>query len=599
MKKFCILPVIVALAFFVSCQKQQTEEERRAEIDREVQQKLDAERQAQEKNQLAQRQADLEAREKALAEKEAAAQRKPETESPSPTERIAREAPESRGAKSYDMFYTRLERYGDWRETSDYGYVWQPRDAARRGWRPYTNGHWVYSDAGWTWISEEPFGWATYHYGRWVRLRNIGWVWVPGEEWAPAWVSWRTGNEFVGWAPLPPEARFDRRSGIHKWADNYYDIGPDQYCFVSQREFGSPRVDRAVVPVERNVTIVNQTTNVTNITYNNTTIVNQGPSYDELRVRSQEPIQRYRLERRTEVNEEASHPVVRGDVLEVSAPIITAEITQRPRTTKAPITQVTVERGWAPGSNQAAAQEARAKMKAEATVPPDAPPKTFVKPAAATTMPTATAAPSATASPMKRSTHFSPAATPMLAASQTPTLRPRLTATPTVSATITPGIRAEKHPTPNPAALPSSTAAITEPQPTATPPAKSLETPERVPSITSPHRPSASATATPTASAGVPQAQREEKSGERKQLRGVESRRQKFEPRRTVPMTSSASPTPAPTSTSSPSSPSISLPSASPGEKLTKEEKKKQKRQRREAAQTGETISPSPSATPE
>src|SRR5207248_1104167 len=112
---------------------------------------------------------------------------------------------------------TQLDQYGDWRETSDYGYVWQPRQAQSRTWRPYTDGHWVYTDVGWTWISEEPFGWATYHYGRWTRLRNIGWVWVPGDEWAPAWVSWRKSNAYVGWAPLPPEARFDRGTGIHNW----------------------------------------------------------------------------------------------------------------------------------------------------------------------------------------------------------------------------------------------------------------------------------------------------------------------------------------------------------------------------------------------
>src|SRR5207245_161040 len=80
------------------------------------------------------------------------------------------------------------------------GDVWQPGQAQSRTWRPYTDGHWVYTDVGWTWVSEEPFGWATYHYGRWTRLRNIGWVWVPGDEWAPAWVSWRKSSDYVGWA---------------------------------------------------------------------------------------------------------------------------------------------------------------------------------------------------------------------------------------------------------------------------------------------------------------------------------------------------------------------------------------------------------------
>ena len=171
---------------------------------------------------------------------------------------------------SYATFYRKLDPYGDWMETSDYGYVFQPRQAAQsRDWRPYTNGRWVYTDAGWTWISDEKFGWATYHYGRWIRLRSVGWVWVPGEQWAPAWVSWRKGNDYVGWAPLPPEAQFDRRIGIRNWADNYYDIGPGQYAFVPTNEFGRQLPPSEIVPRERNVTIINQTTNVTNITYNN------------------------------------------------------------------------------------------------------------------------------------------------------------------------------------------------------------------------------------------------------------------------------------------------------------------------------------------
>jgi hypothetical protein len=29
-------------------------------------------------------------------------------------------------------------------------------------------------------------------------------VWIPGYEWAPAWVSWRYGPSYVAWAPLGP-----------------------------------------------------------------------------------------------------------------------------------------------------------------------------------------------------------------------------------------------------------------------------------------------------------------------------------------------------------------------------------------------------------
>ena len=79
-------------------------------------------------------------------------------------------------------------------------------------------------------------------------MRQFGWVGVPGNEWAPAWVSWRKSDDYVGWAPLPPEATFDRRAGIHQWADNNYDLGPEEYAFVSPNEFGPQRMEKTVVP---------------------------------------------------------------------------------------------------------------------------------------------------------------------------------------------------------------------------------------------------------------------------------------------------------------------------------------------------------------
>lgn len=120
-------------------------------------------------------------------------------------------APTARADVSVEVFYDSLDAYGDWVEVGDYGYCWAPRDVGS-DWRPYTDGEWAYTDAGWTWVSDEPYGWAVYHYGRWLRTESIGWVWVPGEEWGPAWVSWRRSPEYVGWAPLPPEARFSRSS---------------------------------------------------------------------------------------------------------------------------------------------------------------------------------------------------------------------------------------------------------------------------------------------------------------------------------------------------------------------------------------------------
>jgi hypothetical protein len=433
MNRFVVVLATGALAL-AGCQKQQTEAERNADVEREVQARLTAEHQAQEQQRLAQRQGELDAREKALADKQHAADtsaRERVAEAPAAQ---AYQAPPGAG-ESYSVFYTRLEPFGAWLDTPTYGYVWQPRAASEsRSWRPYADGRWVYTDAGWMWISEEPFGWATYHYGRWTRLRGIGWVWVPGDEWAPAWVSWRVSNDYVGWAPLPPEAQFEARVGIHNWADNYYDIGPEQYCFVPTREIGTERLERVVVPPEQNVTIVNQTTNVTNITYNNTVVVNQGPNYDELRARSQQPIQRLRLERHTTVAAENSRPVVRGEVVEVAAPVIVrAQPVEHPPMVKQKVSETVVEHGWERVADQPAAQQARAKIKSEATPPPNAPSKTFVKPAPVAGQARAASPVSvATAAPIARSTTTPPA--PPAAASPAATAPARRVARPAPTA---------------------------------------------------------------------------------------------------------------------------------------------------------------------
>src|SRR6266446_10914186 len=144
MKKFSILAAVIATAVFVSCQKQQTEEERNAEVERRVQQRLAAEHQAEQQQQLAQRQSELDAREKELADKEAAAAKAPPRQTPfSSTPNRMRSASGDNATASYSTFYTKLEPQGVWRETSTYGYVWQPQEAQEsRSWRPYTNGHW-------------------------------------------------------------------------------------------------------------------------------------------------------------------------------------------------------------------------------------------------------------------------------------------------------------------------------------------------------------------------------------------------------------------------------------------------------------------------
>jgi hypothetical protein len=174
------------------------------------------------------------------------------------------------------FFYDELSPYGEWVRHPQYGWVWFPRHVQAR-WRPYSLGRWVESDYGWTWVSDEPFGWATYHYGRWAWDPQIGWLWVPGTVWGPAWVAWQQGNGYVGWAPLPPAVGFEIGVGIRLGGFNLtVGIAPRDYAFVEERRFLDSRIGGYVVPTARNVTIINHTTNVTNYTVVNDRVINHG-----------------------------------------------------------------------------------------------------------------------------------------------------------------------------------------------------------------------------------------------------------------------------------------------------------------------------------
>ncbi|PZR76165.1 MAG: hypothetical protein DLM73_03330 [Chthoniobacterales bacterium] len=320
---------------------------------------------------------------------------------------------EARTDISVDFFYDNLGSGGNWVEVGDYGYCWQPTiSVSNRSWRPYSDGYWAYTDVGWTWVSYEDFGWATYHYGRWTRVRDRGWFWVPGREWAPAWVSWRTGGDYIGWAPLPPrgggEVVYDNRP-INAQVDIDFDIGPDYYNFVDIRYIGEPVLRERIIASDRNVTYISSTVNVTNITYSNNQVYNYGPDYNRVSRYSARPIQRLTLEREANVDVSAAARSnalmkVQGDKLVVAAPqvLIKPPSPIAPKVVKEKITAPTFEHGWT-GDAKAEA-ELKQKIKAEdpkAVAPPTVKPRDGAEvtqsPAASPAAATATATPASSA----------------------------------------------------------------------------------------------------------------------------------------------------------------------------------------------------------
>ncbi len=112
--------------------------------------------------------------------------------------------------------YAELDHFGSWENYPEYGNVWFPAGVAP-GWAPYSDGYWT-SVGGWgnTWVDAAPWGYAPFHYGRWVSFGRR-WGWCPGRvsahpAWAPALVAWYGGADWgaslgdggpvYGWVPL-------------------------------------------------------------------------------------------------------------------------------------------------------------------------------------------------------------------------------------------------------------------------------------------------------------------------------------------------------------------------------------------------------------
>jgi hypothetical protein len=290
---------------------------------------------------------------------------------------------ESDSAGTYDVFYDRLAPDGRWLYDDDYGYVWQPNVAeSTADWRPYADGHWVWTDRGWYWDSNEDFGWATYHYGRWIQVAGVGWVWVPGDQWAPAWVSWRQtdDDDYVGWAPLPPEASFNVSVGFHPWCDSYYDIGPAAFAFIRIGDFCRPSYREFFAPPQQNLVLINRTTNITNVTYNNSVVYNYGPQYQRVsqlaQQRAGQQVPNYKINYAVQKQRNAAFKTaVQGNQLNVLAPPqkLKAVAAAEPKVAKQ-LGRAQVERGWQ-NVPQAQAQQLRHQFAQKAQVPQTLPTK--------------------------------------------------------------------------------------------------------------------------------------------------------------------------------------------------------------------------------
>lgn len=180
-------------------------------------------------------------------------------------------------------FYNELAPYGQWVPSPMYGSVWIPN--VGQDFQPYaTDGHWVVTEFGNTWVSDYPWGWAPFHYGRWYFDNQFGWAWIPGSDWGPAWVSWRSGGGYYGWAPLGPGLDINVNINIPA---PYWTFVPQVY--ITSPYLYSYRVARPnVVNIYQNTTIIN------NIYRSNNRAYVYGPNRGEIEriTRSNVPVYR-------------------------------------------------------------------------------------------------------------------------------------------------------------------------------------------------------------------------------------------------------------------------------------------------------------------
>ena len=204
-----------------------------------------------------------------------------------------RGTPEARAWDDLDIgyFYDYLEPWGHWVRHPSHGFVWIPRSMPYN-WRPYTQGKWLWSDFGWAWASNEPWGWACFHYGRWGYLSHLGWYWVPGKTWGPSWVAWRLSPSAIGWAPLPPDVRLDPRYGINSLP---FALDDHAWVFVDYNWFTHTNLSQYVLPYERNLTFIRLSQLRTDISVRGERVANMGFDPDDLRSKTRTNITKYQL----------------------------------------------------------------------------------------------------------------------------------------------------------------------------------------------------------------------------------------------------------------------------------------------------------------
>jgi len=169
---------------------------------------------------------------------------------------VERRAPSRHLPEELQSYSSDFEDNGRWVNVREYGYVWTPTVVVSAEWAPYRVGRWVWIGGDYVWISHEPWGWAPYHYGRWSFVPTFGWCWVPPRRgavyWGPGFVGWVQTPTHVSWVPLAP--------GEIYYGHGHYGPHSVNITNINVTNINVQKIVYKNVNVRNSVTVVNRNT---------------------------------------------------------------------------------------------------------------------------------------------------------------------------------------------------------------------------------------------------------------------------------------------------------------------------------------------------
>jgi hypothetical protein len=182
-------------------------------------------------------------------------------------------------------------------------FVWRPanefvstmvNESPEKQYTPYNNGQWVNTDQGWYFKANTPQEDLTSHYGRWNEDPNLGWVWLPGKVWSPAWVDWRETENEIAWAPLPPGSYI-----VNDGVKIQSSINDNRYTIVEKKHFIEPSVYkyRYQYVENKNKIMIKEMTKKDGIIIKNKTIINKGPDVEVIEKKTNRKIDQVKIKK--------------------------------------------------------------------------------------------------------------------------------------------------------------------------------------------------------------------------------------------------------------------------------------------------------------